>query len=334
MYFISWTKLLLPVPLSSTPSYHPLPFFSQRRRDLPWTFTHLAVSSYSRTRHIFSYQHQTRQPTEGKEIQRQATESQTVPSPAVRNPTRRSSYISVTYVQRAQIQPMHTLYLVFTIVNPYRLSLVDSVAFLVVSLIPLDPSILSSPCPWYFLNSPNVWQWVSVSVSISSQAKPFRRQLCQTPICKYSKMFKRQRWQLSLMTWVTSWASHQLGVLLISDPFLSLYILQAGQIVVQKFCSQVDVPIHPLEMLPICRRWLFNVPCSLLLGVYGRGILIESWEFPLSQVSTSSERCPLTHQFQPSLPVLSTLDSSCSHPYFLCYPVPSLPDNYSIPTSQ
>ena len=40
-------------------------------------------------------------PVGGKGSQKQATESETAPAPTVRSPTRRPSYTTVTYVQRA-----------------------------------------------------------------------------------------------------------------------------------------------------------------------------------------------------------------------------------------
>jgi hypothetical protein len=51
--------------------------------------------------------------------------------------------------------------------------------------------------------------------------------------------------------------------------FLSQHILEAEQIVGQKFCGWVGVPIPPLEVLPGYRRWLFLAPYPPFLGVLG-----------------------------------------------------------------
>lgn len=42
---------------------------------------------------------------------------------------------------------------------------------------------------------------------------------------------------LPLTVWVSGWTSHWLGIPILSAPFLSQHILQAGEIVDQKLCG-------------------------------------------------------------------------------------------------
>ena len=57
-------------------------------------------------------------------------------------------------------------------VNRCEPRLVDSVGFLVVSLTPLAPTILLPLLQRILKALPNVWLWVSASVSISFWVKP------------------------------------------------------------------------------------------------------------------------------------------------------------------
>lgn len=79
-------------------------------------------------------------------------------------------------------------------------------------------------------------------------------------------------------------------------------ILQADQIVGWRWCGWVGVQVLPLQNLLGYRRWLVQALYLLLLGILDRLIHIDSWEFPLHQVSSSPQRCS---RFQLSLPVFS-----------------------------
>jgi hypothetical protein len=51
---------------------------------------------------------------------------------------------------------------------------------------------------------------------------------------------------------------------------------QAWQIVDQKFCGWVGVPIPPLDALPGYRRWLIQALYPSLLGVLSKVIFVDS----------------------------------------------------------
>jgi hypothetical protein len=63
-------------------------------------------------------------------------------------------------------------------VSPHGPRISDLVDFLVVSFTPLAPSLLSRTLPRDSGALPDVWLWVSTSVSIHCWMKPLRRQLC------------------------------------------------------------------------------------------------------------------------------------------------------------
>lgn len=116
---------------------------------------------------------------------------------------------------------------------------------------------------------------VSASVSIRCWMKPLRRQLCSCLKAEQS-ITSSQGSALSLTGWVSNWGRHWLAVPLVSVPFLSLYILQEGQILCGRFCEWVDVPLLPLEVQP----WLQEVPLQslypFLVGISARVTAIDS----------------------------------------------------------
>jgi hypothetical protein len=80
---------------------------------------------------------------EAQLAERQATESETAPTPAVRSPTRRPSYI--TAIEGLRLSYVCSLVGSSISVSPVGSRLIDSVGFLVLSFTPLAPSSLPSP---------------------------------------------------------------------------------------------------------------------------------------------------------------------------------------------
>ena len=145
-------------------------------------------------------------------------------------------------------------------ISPRDPSLVDSVGHMVSfqsssSLnSPSIPTLLQD-----FSNSLIVQLWISACVSISCQMKLLRRQLCQAPVCNISRVSLTMSGVDSLSWgWVSSWASHQLAIPPISVPSLSLYFLQTGQILGQRSCGWVVVPLPPLGVPLGYRSGLIN----------------------------------------------------------------------------
>lgn len=52
------------------------------------------------------------------------------------------------------------------------------------------------------------------------------------------------------------------------------------------YCYWIGFPVPPLDSLPGHKRWPVQATGSLLLGVSGRVILIDSWKITLCQVFT------------------------------------------------
>lgn len=69
---------------------------------------------------------------------------------------------------------------------------------------------------------------------------------------------------------------------------LYMHILHVEQIMSERFCGYIGVPITPLEVLPSYKRLLFQVPNLILLGVLARVMPIVSWQFPLPWASSLS----------------------------------------------
>lgn len=63
-----------------------------------------------------------------------------------------------------------------------------TLGLLVVSLTSLACSLLSLTFPWEFRALPDIWLWVSESVSICCWMNPLRTQLCLVPVCKHSRL--------------------------------------------------------------------------------------------------------------------------------------------------
>ena len=134
--------------LQTLPSLSSLfPFSSKKRRapvstNQPW---------YIKFMQILSHWGQTRQPSGGNRIHRQATQSVTAPSPVVGGPIWRPSCIS-TILSVEDLGPAHVCSLVGGLVsgNTKESRLVDSVGFLIESLSPPGPSNL--PPTWDILN--------------------------------------------------------------------------------------------------------------------------------------------------------------------------------------
>lgn len=108
----------------------------------------------------------------------------------------------------------------------YGPRLVDVVGFLVVSLNSLAPSILPLSLP---LDSPSSSKCLIVSLCICfhmllEQASQMTVML-DSSLQGYQNVINTIRGGLSLMAWVSSWASHQLAICLISVPSLFLHIL-------------------------------------------------------------------------------------------------------------
>jgi hypothetical protein len=83
------------LPTTSPPSptlTYPL-FSSEKKNTPPWVPTHPGTSSSRRTKQILSHWSCTRHSSQGKGIQRQATESETASAPIVREPTQRPNFI-------------------------------------------------------------------------------------------------------------------------------------------------------------------------------------------------------------------------------------------------
>lgn len=96
-------------------------------------------------------------------------------------------------------------------------------------------------------------------------------------------------------------------------------------------CGWVSVPIPPLEVVHGYKKQSFPGSTSLLKGVLARVILIDSWEFPLLQVSSSSQRCSPTNSSSPCFPSSPSL---CLRHTGLCwiYDV-KIEQNYAFPES-
>lgn len=80
---------------------------------------------------------------------------------------------------------------------------------------------------------------------------------------------------LSLMAQISSWASYWLLIPSLSAPSWSLHLLQARKIVGQRFYTRVVIPFSPLKVLPDYRRWQFNVPYALFLGVFASRVTLR-----------------------------------------------------------
>ena len=99
IYLFIYFSLYIPIATPSFQYLHhtapppfPLPFSEEKGKALPpWVTTCLGTSSHPRTRHILSYWGQTRQPNQGKGIQRQSTKPETALSLIVWGPTWRPS---------------------------------------------------------------------------------------------------------------------------------------------------------------------------------------------------------------------------------------------------
>ena len=68
------------------------------------------------------------------------------------------------------------------------------------------------------------------------------------------------------MGWVSSWASHLLAIPSVSEPLLSLHILQTGHILGPRFCGWVGVFIPSLVVF--CLFVCFVLFCFLKTGFY------------------------------------------------------------------
>ena len=128
------------------------------------------------------------------------------------------------------------------------------------------------------------------------------------------------------MVWDSSWDSHWLAIPSLSAPsFISALVLarkKCGSVVFGK----VGIPIPLLEILPGYRSGPFHVPYSLSLGVLAVVTLIDSWEFPLSWISSLSQR------YSPHLlPVLfpSPLSQFSLQLFSLHWDTPVLPSTHS-----
>ena len=84
------------------------------------------------------------------------------------------------------------------------------------------------------------------------------------------------------MGWVSRWANHWLAIHSISAPILSLYFLQAEQILGPKFCGWAGVPLPQEKVPPGYRRNPLQVPLypSSILGFSTRIKPKDSQEYP------------------------------------------------------
>ena len=71
--------------------------------------------------------------------------------------------------------------------------------------------------------------------------------------------------------------------------FITAHLLGSGNYRLM-VCGWVGISVSPLEVLPGYRSGPFPVPYPPFLGVSAKVTLIDSCEFPLSQISTSSQR--------------------------------------------
>jgi hypothetical protein len=139
LYFPISTPPLLPVSPSHRSFSHP-PSPSSMRRWNPLTphpmSSHPGISNHCGTRCIFSYWDQTKWPSLGNQIHRQARGSRTAPAPAVGGPAWRPSCTSTTYVEGGGLGPVHAHSFILSSVsgNPQISKLVDSVGLPVESL--------------------------------------------------------------------------------------------------------------------------------------------------------------------------------------------------------
>ena len=116
--------------------------------------------------------------------------------------------------------------------------------------------------------------------------KPLRWHVSQAPVCKYPHYcYYNIRGGVSLMAWVSHWASHSLGIPAISASSLSMHIYKQ-----EKKSLWVSCCLHQKICLITRGDWFMFHRSYCKKSQLGSLTLIDSREFPLSQLSSSSQR--------------------------------------------
>lgn len=184
----------------------------------------------------------------------------------------------------------------------------------VVPFTPLSHTLFPPPLKQDSWALPNVWLWVSASVSISCWREPFWWRLIMLgsflqvlqniiknplfffffPFCWVCLVLPKASglsslWFLALQTvrhGLISWYGPHAGPVI--DWPLPQFLCHlfsgtsCGQVVCWRLCGWVGVPVAPLEDLPGYGKWLIQALYPLLRGVLARVILIHSLEFPFT----------------------------------------------------